>query len=169
MRVGPLPRGIFSAAAFDGRPAVGDGALQATDAPVAEDDCVREGEKLWGAGNPLRRPVKVERECGAHGVEAVRYTNVSRPSLIFEWGHVCVGFLGPSECLSRLRRASRLPEKLQKPRAPDPHTHAGGGGPFAGAAEKRGRGSRGCGRQRDGVQGAACCGRARRRVPGGGA
>ncbi|RNE96802.1 uncharacterized protein Tco025E_09647 [Trypanosoma conorhini] len=74
--VGPLPRGIFSAAAFSGRTAAGDGALQATDAPVAEADSSREGEKLWGAGNPFRRAEKIERECGAHGVEAVRYTNV---------------------------------------------------------------------------------------------
>ncbi|RNF03974.1 uncharacterized protein Tco025E_08081, partial [Trypanosoma conorhini] len=36
---------------------------------------------------------------------------------------LCVGVLGPSEGLSRLRRAARLPEKLQKPRAPDPLTH----------------------------------------------
>ncbi|RNE99145.1 uncharacterized protein Tco025E_09077 [Trypanosoma conorhini] len=56
--------------------AAGDGALQASDAPVAEDDCAREGAKLWGAGNPFRRPVKIERECGAQGAEAVRYTNV---------------------------------------------------------------------------------------------
>ncbi|RNE97938.1 uncharacterized protein Tco025E_09371 [Trypanosoma conorhini] len=76
--VGPLPRDIFSAAAFDGRTAAGDGALQATGAPVAEDDSAREGEKLWGAGNPFRRPVKIERECGAHGVDAVRHTNVCR-------------------------------------------------------------------------------------------
>ncbi|RNE97730.1 uncharacterized protein Tco025E_09699, partial [Trypanosoma conorhini] len=67
--VGPLPREIFSAAAFDGRTA-------AVDAPVAEADSSREGEKLWGAGNPFRRAEKIERECGAHGVEAVRYTNV---------------------------------------------------------------------------------------------
>ncbi|RNE96283.1 retrotransposon hot spot (RHS) protein, partial [Trypanosoma conorhini] len=114
--VGPLPRDIFSAAAFDGRTAAGDGAVRATDAPVAEDDCAREGEKLWGAGNPFRRPVKIERECGAHGVEALRYTNVC---CFFDprMGARLCGVLGPSECLSRLRRAARLPEELQKPRA----------------------------------------------------
>ncbi|RNE94958.1 uncharacterized protein Tco025E_10270 [Trypanosoma conorhini] len=92
--VGPLPRGIFNAAAFDGRTAAGDGALQATGAPVAEEDYDWEGEKLWGAGNPfwrLRRlsgsvALAVWRPCG---------TQMCVASLIFEWGHVCVSGSGP--------------------------------------------------------------------------
>ncbi|RNE96618.1 uncharacterized protein Tco025E_09690 [Trypanosoma conorhini] len=140
--------------------------LQATDAPVAEDDCAREGEKLWGAGNPFRRTAKIERECGAHDVEAVRYTNVCCFFDLRMGARLCVGFLAPA----RASRGYGVPLaflKSSRSRVPRTHTrtHAGGGGPFAGAAEKEGL-ARGCGRQQDGVQGAACCGRARRRVPG---
>ncbi|RNE98066.1 uncharacterized protein Tco025E_09308 [Trypanosoma conorhini] len=165
--VGPLPREIFSAAAFSGRTAAVDDALRATDTPVAEDDCPREGAKLWGAGNPFRRSVKIERECGAHDVEAVRYTNVCCFFDLRMGGHVCVGFLAPA----RVSRGYGVPLALLKSsrsRVPRTHAHTRWGRrAFCGSGiKKRGRGSRGCGRQRDGVQGAACCGRARRRVPG---
>ncbi|RNE98875.1 retrotransposon hot spot (RHS) protein [Trypanosoma conorhini] len=142
--VGPLPRDTFSAAAFDGRTAAVDGALQATDAPVAEDDCAREGEKLWGAGNPSRRAEKIERECGAHGAEAVHYTNVCRLFALRIGTRLRVGFWAPA----RVSRGYGVPLaflKSSRSRVPRTHTrtHAGGGGPSAGAAEKIGRGSRG--------------------------
>ncbi|RNE96256.1 uncharacterized protein Tco025E_09778 [Trypanosoma conorhini] len=167
MRVGPLPRGIFSAAAFSGRTAAGDGALRATDAPVAGDDCPREGAKLWGAGNPFRRTEKIERECGAHGVEAVRYTNVC---CLFDprmGARLCVGFWAPA----RVSRGYGVPLaflKGSRSRVPRTHAHTRWGRrAFCGRGRKKREGlARGCGRQRDGVQGAACCGRARRRVPG---
>ncbi|RNE97508.1 retrotransposon hot spot (RHS) protein [Trypanosoma conorhini] len=120
--VGPLPRGIFSAAAFDGRTAAGDGAVRATDAPVAEDDCAREGAKLWGAGNPFRRAVRIERECGAHGAEAVRYTNVCclfdlrMGTRLFEW------FWAPASA-SRGYGVPLAFLKSSRSRVPRTHTH----------------------------------------------
>ncbi|RNE98818.1 uncharacterized protein Tco025E_09153 [Trypanosoma conorhini] len=158
--VGPMPRDNFSAAAFDGRTAAGDGALQATDAPVAEDDCAREGEKLWGAGNPFRRAEKIERECGAHGAEAVRHTNVCRLFDLRIGTRLRVGFWAPA----RVSRGYGVPLaflKSSRSRVPRTHTHTRWGRrAFCGhGVEKIGRGSRGCGRQRDGGQSAACCGR----------
>ncbi|RNE97939.1 uncharacterized protein Tco025E_09372, partial [Trypanosoma conorhini] len=118
----PLPRGIFSAAAFDGRTAAGDGAVRATDAPVAGDDCPREGAKLWGAGNPFRRAVRIERECGAHGVEAVRYTNVCCLFDLRMGARLCVGFWAPA----RVSRGYGVPLaflKGSRSRVPRTHTH----------------------------------------------
>ncbi|RNE97987.1 retrotransposon hot spot (RHS) protein [Trypanosoma conorhini] len=51
---GPRPRDIFSEGDWKERTAAVDGAVRVTDAPVAEDACAREGEKLWWAGIRFR-------------------------------------------------------------------------------------------------------------------
>ncbi|RNF02475.1 putative retrotransposon hot spot (RHS) protein [Trypanosoma conorhini] len=70
--LGPLPSCILDEDECGERTEAVDGALQASTAPVAEEDCAREGDELRSAGNPLPRSLEVEREGGEHGWEIIR-------------------------------------------------------------------------------------------------